>query len=463
MPAAYVLKRGPVLAALVVALAAFAAAPADADSIGEVVRDAVESNPLIGEAAANRRAIDHEVDQARGLYLPRLDLDSYAGPFKYDRASLSDDDNKEWRLSKSVGLTLRQTLFDGFFRANEVYRQSARVNGAALRVLERAEVVALDAVEAYVDLVRHHRILGLADQNIAAHRSIVARIADLAEAGTATEGDLFQAEQRLAAAEAIRTDVLRALGEVQARFKRVVGRKPGQLKAPSRPPTGIRSKHDAVVLARAQHPSLRAAEADIETSRAEFYQTKALFLPRVELEGRGQLGQDIGGTPGNNNELSARVTLNWNLFNGGIDKARKRERRERLMESEIRRDRLRRNVDEAAERAFSDVFTNDLRLQVLRRESAKAVQVRAAYVEEFEAGLRSLLDLLDSENAVFNTRVQQVTSESIAIFSRYQLIAATGALLDTFGIAAPAGAVVDASDRRYRPIGAFTLEPLRKW
>ena len=91
------------------------------------------------------------------------------------------------------------------------------------------------------------------------------------------------------------------------------------------------------------------------------------------------------------------------------------------------------------------------------------MQVRAAYVEEFEAGLRSLLDLLDSENAVFNTRVQQVTSESIAIFSRYQLIASTGALLDTFGIAAPSGAVVDVPDRRYRPIGAFTLEPLRKW
>ena len=102
---------------------------------------------------------------------------------------------------------------------------------------------------------------------------------------------------------------------------------------------------------------------------------------------------------------------------------------------------------------------------MLRRENGKAQQVRAAYTQEFEAGLRSLLDLLDAENSVFNTRVQLVTSESIAVFSRYQLIASMGSLLDKFGIDPPADAVVDNSDPRYRPlgIGSFTLEPLRKW
>ena len=178
-----------------------AAGSAFADSLGNAVRDAVASNPLIGEAGANRRAIDAEVDQAQGLYRPKLDVEAYTGPYKYDRSSLADRDNREWRLSRSASVVLRQTLFDGFFRANEVFRQYARVNGAAARVLERSEVVALDAVEVYVDLIRHYRILELADQNIAAHRGIVARIADLARGGTATTGDRAQAEERLAAAE----------------------------------------------------------------------------------------------------------------------------------------------------------------------------------------------------------------------------------------------------------------------
>lgn len=450
---------------LTLGLAALLSIPsfAYADSVGAAVRDAVGSNPLIGESAANRRAIENEVDQARGLFLPRLDLEGSVAKQWTDRSSLADSDNREVRAPRTISVVATQTLFDGFFRANEVYRQFARVRGAAARVLERSEVVALDAIEAYVDLVRHYTVLGLADQNIAAHRKIVGRIADLAESGTATQGDVFQAQERLAAAEAVRTDVLRSIGEVQARFKRVVGRTPGKVGRLSPPKTGVQSVGGALQLARANHPSLLAAAADIETAEAEFDQTKSLFLPRLALEGRASAGQDLGGTPGRSNELSARITMSWNLFNGGIDKARKRERRERLTETQIRQDRLRRDVDEAAERSWSDVQTNDLRLGVLRREVAKAQLVRTAYVEEFDAGLRSLLDLLDSENAVFNVKAQLVSSEAIAVFSRYQLIAATGALLQKFGIEPPPASVVDGTDRRYRPIGTFTLEPLRKW
>ena len=50
---------------------------------------------------------------------------------------------------------MRQLLFDGLSSINEIWRQTARVDAAAARVHERTELIALDAAEAYVDVVRY--------------------------------------------------------------------------------------------------------------------------------------------------------------------------------------------------------------------------------------------------------------------------------------------------------------------
>ena len=47
---------------------------ADAMSMKDAVVRAVESNPEIGEAIANRAGIEFELEQGRGLYRPRIDL-----------------------------------------------------------------------------------------------------------------------------------------------------------------------------------------------------------------------------------------------------------------------------------------------------------------------------------------------------------------------------------------------------
>ena len=58
---------------------------------------------------------------------------------------------------------MRQILFDGLTSINEIWRQAARVDAAAYRVRERTELLALDAAEAYIDVVRYSRLIVLAD------------------------------------------------------------------------------------------------------------------------------------------------------------------------------------------------------------------------------------------------------------------------------------------------------------
>src|SRR5512143_3735039 len=57
-----------------------AAASAAPFTINDALRMAVQTNPAIGEAAANRRATEAEMRQTQSTLLPQVRLEALAGP-----------------------------------------------------------------------------------------------------------------------------------------------------------------------------------------------------------------------------------------------------------------------------------------------------------------------------------------------------------------------------------------------
>ena len=446
------------------AIIAFNTSGASALSLDGAVRIAVDKSPEVLEAMANSRAVGEELNQARSLYRPNVNIESFIGPEFVDQPnSLSVDENEEWRNSRQVSGVARWTLFNGFFRGNEMFRQATRLEGSGYRILEAGELVALDTVEAYVDVLRHKRILQASDLNIAQHRQILSLARSQFDGGAATRGEVELALERLSAAEAVRAEVLRALGEVEARFERLVGQKPILLRSAPFPRSTPRTLEDALAVARASHPTLEAAFLEVEALEATVEQQTASALPEVSIEGRGSHGFDIGGTAGKDNELSLRLVMTWALYDGGLRNAQRREQIQRVGEAKRRLDRFRLDIEETTRRTWSGIVTNDERLAALRRQLTQSERVLAAYYEEYEAGVRSLLDILDAQNARFNAEFEVASAESIAIFSRYQLIGSTGQLLDYFGIeqTLPEIEFRDENLRIYRTGGGL-LEPLRR-
>src|ERR1700749_4002775 len=137
----------------------------------DAIKQAVRNTPGVGEATANRKATEAELHQSQGALLPQVRLDAIGGREMLNQRSLpigSTPNNGEYMPGREVGITIRQTLFDGFASLNEIWRQAARVDAAAFRVHERTELIALDAAEAYVDVTRYLRLVTLAPDNLAA-------------------------------------------------------------------------------------------------------------------------------------------------------------------------------------------------------------------------------------------------------------------------------------------------------
>ena len=408
---------------------------AEALTLNEAVDMAVKNHPRVQEAVQERRASDARLEQAQGRYLPKLDLSGFTGPQWYDRPeSIAREDNREWRVAREATVSVRQVLFAGFDRSNEVYRRGAESNAAAVRVTQQSEQIALETVQAYVDAVRHRKILAIAERNIRVHVSYLGKIRTAFDGGRASRGEVEQASERLRGARALKGEVMQSLGEVEARLENLVGQPVvsfAPVTAPSDLPLAI---GPARAEARRSNLTLIAAEDDLQAARFSVEQSKSAFFPEVALEGSATAGEDVGGTPGRNNNYSVGVNVRWNLYNGGVDTAAEREAFELFLKAQKRRDTIVREVEELIARTYTDIEANNFQLKELRAQERAAGRVVGAYAEEFDAGSRDFLDLLNAEASRFNTRIDIATAESVAIVARYRLLSGLGSLLQAFDV-----------------------------
>ena len=131
------------------------------------------------------------------------------------------------------------------------------------------------------------------------------------------------------------------------------------------------------------------------------------------------------------------VRLNYNLYRGGIDIGREKEAIARKSESEQRKLRFDRLVEEEVRRSWSTMARSQARAVVLSEEVVANGQVASTYAQEFQIGQRDLLDLLDADNELFNSRTSLVTVEYSVLFSKYRLLTTMGRLNTTLGIILP--------------------------
>lgn len=400
----------------------------------------ISTNPETGVVQNNRRATDEELNQAKGLYLPSVDVRADTGYEHSDdpgtRAGTGDDEENMWRYE--AGVTLTQMLFDGWETKFENVRQQARVLSAAHRVGESAELTGLAVVEAYLDVMRQREQLKIARENVAEHISLLDQISDSAQAGRTTQADVQQGNARLAAARALEASVREALRQAEATYIREVGDPPQDLVMPMVPVDVLSQDVEREVkLALHQSPTLAIFEADIEVAHAEFEGSKSTMYPQVDLQLNARTGNDLNGVDGRDTSASALAVLNWNLYRGGIDTARVKEHINREAQAKESRADAARQVEADVRQTWARMVSAGERARQFTAQAAANTEVVKSYKDQFDLNRRTLLDVLDSQNELFVSRSNLVNAEFLEMFAVYRLVAMKGELLKSLGVPRP--------------------------
>jgi adhesin transport system outer membrane protein len=417
---------------IALACASFAAqAQTQTQTLKEVAQQAVLTNPEVlarwhaFEAANNERAA------GAGAYLPRLDLT--AGTGKDDL----EDPLKSNKLTRHASsLTLTQTLFDGFLTKSDVARLDHTRLARLYELRDTSETVVLDVVRSYADVLRYRKLVELAEDNYVRHQAVFIQIQKKTQAGVSRRVDLEQIAGRLALAESNLLQETANLHDVSARFQRLVGVVPANTLEPLKPLTaGVPVTIGAALgTALKVHPALQAAVENVRANDKAADARRAAYAPRVDLRLRNDRGGNLNGISGRTNNGAVELQMSWNLFNGFADLSRVRQQADLINVARDQRDKACRDVRQTLLIAYNDTVKLTEQLSYLDQHQLSIEKARDAYRNQFDIGQRSLLDLLDSENELFQSKRSYANAQYDQAFAYARTHAGMGLLYQALGL-----------------------------
>ncbi|MGF1708060.1 TolC family outer membrane protein [Enterovibrio baiacu] len=439
------LKRS--VAALAVA-AALIPSTSFAQSLEQAVATALDTHPTIRQAFNRFKASEEQVNQAESGYYPSIDFDAGLGREWTDSPSTRRDGDDKELTRREIGLSLRQVIFNGFQTANEINRTEFEASAEQWALFASAEDIALEVSRAYLEYLRAEKIVILSQRNLDSHQAIYDAVKQKTDSGLGSTADLSQVTGRLARAHSNLISSKNNLSDAYITYKKLVNVAPQNTRIPV--PDALllpESLEQALDISTAYHPTLKVAGNDINAATAQRDSAQGNYYPEVTFDlsagwddnldgtdGTSPTGADVGG---NNDEVLAMVRVSYNLFSGGSDRAREREAAYNINESKAIQQEVYRDIVEGTTLAWNARDFLAQQMTYLRQHVESAIETRNAYEDQFKLGQRTLIDVLDSENELFQARREYLTAEYDDLIAQYRLLNATGQLLQSLRITTP--------------------------
>lgn len=405
------------------------ATTADAQSLRDALAQTYETNPDLAAERAGLRATDESVPQALSNWRPSVEIDSSYGLRKRERDfSTSPTAIKNADQPQSVSLSVSQNLFRGFRTIAETDNARNLVAAGRANLIDAEQTVLLEAVTAYVDVVRDRVILSLRENNVRVLEQERQATADRFEVGELTRTDVAQADSRLAQAISERTEAQGNLNSSNANYVEVIGTAPGDLVRPSLPAGLPGSEEDAVQQAKTNNPSVVAQDFSEQADRDSIDLIVGELLPTLTLDGEVERNKDVLGADTVTTEQSVTLNLTVPLYQAGDVYSRVRAAKQSANQSLLQLAEEERQAQEAARESWADL--NSASSRIVSGEAEVAAQEIAfeGVQQEAQVGSRTVLDVLDAEQELLNSRVDLVVAQRDEILAAYQLLQAIGRL-----------------------------------
>ncbi len=376
---------------------------AQSSNLPEVIERTVISNPEIRARFQDFQSTMEGQNVARGALLPEVTAQGWVG--REWRGSTSESSSDRWGRS-GYSLQLRQLLFDGFSTINNVKQLGYEKLSGYYDLLATVDGLAAEASDAYLDVQRYREMERLARDNYGVHEHTLGQLRERQESGVGRGVDLEQANGRLALAQTNMMTESNNLNDVIQRYRRIVGEFPTDTLLDSPDITGYLPKNPTDFMPSLRtSPSILSKQALVQAAEAGTASAKGRHMPTLEF--RAATGKDRAqpGTPFRDAQSSnVQLMLSYNLFRGGADQARVRQTTAQTYAARDVRDYTCRNVQQDLSVAWNNIMKLRQQMPFLQEHEQATSKVRLAYMQQFQIGERSLLDLLDTENELFDSR-----------------------------------------------------------
>lgn len=399
-----------------------------AQSLTEVVQQALASYPALATTQARADAARADIGRARSAHYPQISVG--AGVNSYTSGSIPASMGHT-NLSPSA----RLNLWSGGRIEADAERSQALTTASEAQHRLTQDDVAQQACEAYLNWLRQSDLLGLAQRNLGSHQDTLEDIRKIAQVDTGRRIDLEQAQVRV---DNARLTLQTRQAEMAMATQRVRRFWQGTLpaRAPAHEtldvgasPLGRMPASLADALARVDDtlPSLAQLRAQVMAAQAAVRQAQGLHWPTVDVVSSRQFNANT-----QRFETLTQLQMNMQVYNGQATTAQIDTALAQLRAAEAALEEARLQQQEKVAQAWEEWRSASGRAEVGATQSDAGDKVVDGYRQQFRLARRSLLDLLNIQADSFNYRNAARSAFHDERIARTRLLAAIGELAQRF-------------------------------
>lgn len=391
----------------------------------DVLAETCLTNPTLAAQRESLRGSNEAIAQALSEYRPSVSADASVGT-RWSQDRVGAIDGSETINPATIGITVEQPLYS-FGREAGVEAANFGIQAARANYLGTEQSVFLDAVTAYMNVVQAQSLLSVAFNNENVLRRQLQATQDRFEVGEVTRTDVAQAQASVAGAVALVVQNQGQLEDARAVFEQVVGFPPGDLTQPDVPTNLPVSLEEAVVLSE-RNPSVVSAEFTELAATEQIEVQEGTLLPSFSVVGTARHSTNPSALIDRQESAEVSVRMAWQLYAGGLLNSQVRQQRYLAGQRGIEVDETRRATVANTISAWESLVTARANITSFRSQvSANAVALEGVQQEAL-VGTRTVLDVLDAEQAVLDSQSSLIESRRDEIVAAYTVLAQVGLL-----------------------------------
>jgi outer membrane protein, adhesin transport system len=407
-------------------------------SLKESVEKVLASNPEIIAEKNNQEAFKKYIDEREAKYLPRIDIDGrleksnsdkkYKQPNPSNLQSGSDQED-----GYNFGIALNQMLYDGNLTPSQVAEAKYNDLSNKYRSEKNIENVVYETIIAYKDLVQYNEILDLTKEMIKTNEENL-QIAKEKESISGEILETYEVDSKLSFVKEKYLEENDLKSSKVSTFKRYIGSEPsGNECRPkinlSKIPNNLQEIIEQAVLTNYE---IKQQIEVIKAQREKIAQADSKFLPNLNLELKALTDSDLSlNEQGDENQVYGRVTLAWNLYNGGGDYAVSKQEELFLAEQKKRLDAITNKIVESIKVNYQRFMKNKERISILKDYVVANENIVEVYKSEFESGTRTFVDILDAQTVLYEAKKSLVSREYELYTNYYDMLNTLSVLTST--------------------------------
>ncbi len=372
-----------------------------------------------------------KLDEKLAAYKPTINLTANAGG-----AYLSPYQASEVKFLKSdESLNMNQNIYAGGKHKEEIKREKANLLAAQEKFKSQVEEETLKIIDAYLTLIYQQMAIDITRSNMLSLKKILSIVTDKEAAGASSKGDLNYIKSQVENASS-------ALVKAESKYQNAIAFYEyyvGQLNDQNRPieytfDFKLEDENSTLAMMEANNAKLQIAKAKLEAEKANFQSKKAKFKPTLDFSITAKDKQSGYEAEPQEDRVTALLSFNYNLYNGGKDKAIVLGSKSKIQELYYKLVDLKESSQYNTKQMYQSILSSLDSLKHTQKEVDANTKVIDSYWAAFKYGTQDIQALLLAQRALNRSQLDVIKEKQAYTNGYFKLMQQTGTLLHTLHI-----------------------------